>query len=239
MASYARVLGIDQEDALAALEDALKGKYDGALWRKYLRPDDSSDGPSFSLYEGEMTPKGEPPGRETKSAAESNVQMGRSTAIESSSRRIPFSGWVGIIFFGAILLIWLFRLLIVGSSNDQSATPIDLVESAIEVVKPEPEWIVMADSMRFDIIAVSEHLDPIRVTVDDDMRRPFWVGHGDTLTFYVSNSIILERELHFADILLNGYLLSDSLIDSDGRMTMTRDRAQTWLDTLAVRLSER
>jgi hypothetical protein len=40
--------------------------------------------------------------------------------------------------------------------------------------------------------------------------------------------------LDVADILMEGYLVPDSLIDETGLLVMTRERGQAWLDSLAV-----
>jgi len=240
VASYARVLQIEEQDALNALEEALEGKYDGALWRKYLRRDESSDGPSFSLYEDDARtdPGSAITGVDTGAHDErSSADLPR--AIKSLLQDLPPGAWIAIIVFFAAVVFSLISFLVRGDAGDD-VTDLEAVQDTVSVsVRPMPEWIILGDSIRFDIVAVTEHLDPIRVKADDDMRRPYWIEQGDTLTFYVRWSIMFERELDVAEILMDGRLLSDSLIDGNGRIELTRNRAQTWLDTLAVRLAAR
>lgn len=240
VASYARVLQIDEHDVLIALDDALEGKYDGALWRKYLREDEKSDGPSFSLFETDAPADPDL----SNSAVESRALKVLSTADErgvdkSLLRNLPSGAWIAVVVVASVIIVWSISILVGGNADDAAREPDVVVDSVSVPVPPEPEWIVLGDSIRFDIVAVTERLDPIRVKVDEDMRRPYWIEYEDTLTFFARSSISFERELDVADILMDGYLLSDSLIDGDGRMELTRDRAQTWLDTLAVRLAER
>ncbi len=240
VASYARVLQIDENDVLKALEDALEGTYDGALWRKYLRQEDGSDGPSFSLYEDDAPADPD----SSDSDVYSGMHEALSTADESGAeksllRGLSSTAWIAIVVVAAVIAVWSISFLM-GGDTDESTQENDVARDSVSVpVRAEPEWIVLGDSIRFDIVAVTEPLDPIRVKVDEDMRRPYWIEERDTLTFFVNGSISFERELDVADILMDGYLLSDSLIDENGRMVLTRDRAQAWLDSLAVRLAER
>jgi len=86
--------------------------------------------------------------------------------------------------------------------------------------------------MVFQVIALYAPVDPIRVTRDQWARRPYWIEFGDTLTFRAAETIIFESDIESALIELEGYALSDSLIDSKGRIELSRERAQRWLDLL-------
>lgn len=240
MASYARVLEIDEGLAYRALEEALDGTYAGGLRRVYIQglsvdewSEPSSEGDKEPVDETErvVSSSGEP----TESDDELvKAQPSRLSTWFNWRRALPF----GILFITISVIVVVIVILINRSSNgEQDALT---VPTLIEPVPPpEPEWIILGDSIRFDIIATTEHLDPIRVKVDSDLRRPYWIEQLDTLSFFVRSTIIFERELDVADILMDGYLLPDTMINSSGRLEITRDRAQAWLDSLAVERAAR
>jgi len=245
--SYARLLEIDDKDVFSALDATLEGRYHGALRQKYLLPADHSDGPSFSLIEAESD-RPEPPShliepvRAASEAPGDEVESDQQDPV--TTNRSDSRGWilglVSVFIIAVLAVIWFYpkSATDAGAAGGPESEPADSTE-AIERPDPEPEWIMLGDSIRFDVIATTEPLDPIRVKVDNDMRRPYWIEHLDTLTFYAVNSIAFERELDVADILMDGYLLPDSMTDESGQLFITRPRAQAWLDTLAVQAAKR
>ncbi|MDE2996564.1 MAG: helix-turn-helix domain-containing protein [Bacteroidota bacterium] len=98
-----------------------------------------------------------------------------------------------------------------------------------EIFRPDP--IVLPDTFRMDIVAWAEALDPIRITVDRDLRRPYWVEHLDTLPFLVVDRIQLEREVENTRVLADGFVLPGDWLQQ-GQVELDRTRVQTWLDSL-------
>ena len=239
VSSYSKVLEIEEADGLRALEEALRGKYHGALRQKYLARSDPGAGPSFSLIEEDAD----------VAPAEDDVVPDTLLPDAQIPRRVGKSGnfntlnWSirGMILIAvALLLFWVVGLLL--DDDTPSGLEIETFTSPVVVVTPpapDPEPIVLGDSIRFDVVAPIETLDPIRLTVDRDIRRPYWIEHLDTLTFYAVEQIAFERELDVAEIWMEGYQLSDSLIDANGQLRMNRDRGQAWLDTLLRRTALR
>jgi len=131
-----------------------------------------------------------------------------------------------------ILVIALFLwYLIFGSSGpteEQSVLKTPIPDSTVQL-QPVPHFF-LADTLVFDIIASQERLDPIRVTIDSDMRRPYWIEYLDTLRVAAMDSALFEREAAVASIRLFDYEIPDSMLDSRGRLNITRNRAQYWLD---------
>ena len=103
---------------------------------------------------------------------------------------------------------------------------------ALEVVRPEP--VVLPDSFRVDVIALTEVLDPIRITVDRDLRRPFWVEHLDTIPFIVTDRIQLGREVDHARVIVEGFRVPQVWLAPEGVVELSRDRIQSWLDSLTT-----
>jgi hypothetical protein len=146
-------------------------------------------------------------------------------------------GIVAAIVAGVVLiaLIWVSVAWFAGRSEQeepvQSAPAPDTTRT--ERIPP-PEPVVLPDTFAVHVIARDERLDPIRSRVDDDLRRPFWVELGDTLTFRAANSVVLEREVEHAVVLVEEYLPPADWLEPDGRYAILRDRTQAWFDSLAA-----
>ncbi len=143
---------------------------------------------------------------------------------------------VGIVVIAAIAVIaWL----VVGSSDDdgerasvedQSVELTDEVaEEPVAVSRPIP---TLGDSLIFFIVAESGSVAPIRVTVDDDLRRPYWIDQGDSLRFAAANRIIFEERLDVIRLNFLGETYPTDQRDDRGRIVVTRDAAESFLQNL-------
>lgn len=234
VASYARVLGIDEDLACRGLDEALDGTYAGGIRRVYIEglpvdewsePIDSDAAQLADALEGTT----ETPGLFNKDESDSDVAHKPGIfALLGNRKLIPF---ILLIVVALAILILINK----NSSSDVEETEIGNSIIPVPGPPPEPKWILLGDSIRFDIIATTEKLDPIRVKVDSDSLRPYWIEHLDTLTFYVRRNVIFRRELDVADILMDGYLLPDTMINSSDQIELSRESAQAWLDSLAVK----
>jgi hypothetical protein len=140
---------------------------------------------------------------------------------------------VAIAALAFIALIWFAVLFLLGMGDaeldDYPAQDTSRVAGAF---RPDP--VVLPDSFRVDIVALAEPLDPIRVTVDRDLRRPFWIEHMDTFPFIVVDRIQLEREVDHARVIVDGLRIPESWLREEGVVELSRDRIQSWLDSLAT-----
>jgi len=109
-------------------------------------------------------------------------------------------------------------------AQDSSATE--------DVFRPEP--IVLPESLDVAIVAFTEALDPIRITADRDLRKPYWVELLDTHRVAITDRIRLEREADHTRVLVDGFLLPESWLTVGGPVEISRDRVQTWLDSLVT-----
>lgn len=260
----ADVLGIDRQDALSALDQALEGTYDGELARKYLDADDESvsDGLTSDVNEGEEpeeTSKEEldsipGPGRKIVSdtgvlhrlldstseffsgwllSLRQRLPSGKRALLPRQYRRTIFGSVASLVLF-ILWLLWLFQG---PESSDYEQGDQALADTV--VVSAEPDWIVLPDSMHFSVIARDDVLAPIRVRVDQDRQREYWVEHSDTAHFLVADSIEFSRWIYLARFQLEGIEIPDSFRENRNRIFMTRPRAQSWLDSLVVRAERR
>ena len=100
----------------------------------------------------------------------------------------------------------------------------------VETVRPAP--VILPDSFRVDIVALIEALDPIRITVDRDLRRPYWIEHLDTMPFLIVDR--MEREVGNARVIADGFRVPESWLAGEGVVELTRTRIQGWLDSLTT-----
>jgi 8-oxo-dGTP pyrophosphatase MutT (NUDIX family) len=242
--SYARVLDIDESDVLAALDQALDGRYHGALRKKYLEAHLPDDGPSFALVEDIEEIGEEPPPRpEPMPIPEEGVippdEAVHAPASGPADRKRVGPGLlvlIAISVVAATAILWWLLSRGRGTPLGGSQEPViaDTTQTEAPPPPPEPAWIPLGDSIRFDVVAERGPVFRLLVKVDRDLRRPYWIEPESTLTFFARDRIAFERQLEKTDIYMDDELLSDSLIDANGNLTMTRDRARAWLDSLAV-----
>ncbi len=252
--SYAGVVGLPEEDVLAALEEVFEGKYTGRLAETFLgrkpeAPDEvrrEEPGAPPGNAEVTETPAGEgsaraetpkaPPGGAKKrgtsrkaepeasekaggaspARAEQNPARRRAPGSMSASppaarpapvRRTPSSrrqredeagalalrlvaGAALIIILGALIYFFLVR---VETEPEGSSTPApvpaDTVAAAAEAPPPPPP--VLPDTMTVYLVAAGGPLEGIRVKVDADVRRPYWIEPGDSLRFRPAQRIAI------------------------------------------------
>lgn len=109
-----------------------------------------------------------------------------------------------------------------------------LMEEAIEEEAADEdaveEEVTLGDSIQVDIVATHDRVDPIRVRVDDDLRRPYWIEEADSVRFRVSDRIVLEERLDRVRLLVEGFEYPMEEAGPEGPLTITREEAKTFLE---------
>lgn len=118
------------------------------------------------------------------------------------------------------------------SDADVTPTPVAVSDTQRVAPPPAPEPLVLGDSISVMLIAARDKLERIRVTVDDNVRRPYWREQGDTLTFTVADQIVLESNLPRLDIYVESFFLP--IDDSLPILTLTRADMQAHIDTVSI-----
>lgn len=158
--------------------------------------------------------------------------------------RSNLKGWslvlVGIVGLG--LLIWLFTSVLMNSDEvaeePRTESPQETDVTPAEEPEPEPEQAaarptpVLEDSLVFFVVAEEDDVDPIRITVDNDLRRPYWIDEGDSARFSADSRIIFEEQLDVIRLNLQGYDYPTDRTDARGRIVVTRDSAQAFFERL-------
>ena len=132
-----------------------------------------------------------------------------------------------------IVLVWLAVSTLRGLSVSQEV-PAAAADSTLEARSVPPPPIVLPDSLTGAIIAATEPLDPIRVTVDRDLRKPYWVEFQDTIRFVFRDRLLLEREVDHTRVLVDDFALPQKWLLEPGPLDITRQRVQSWLDSLVA-----
>lgn len=86
----------------------------------------------------------------------------------------------------------------------------------------------LGDTLRVLVFAAMDRLDPIRVTVDDDLRRPYWLEQGDSMAFAPTNRIVVEEQLDDIQLTIEGIEYPTDRRDDLGRIVITRDSVRTY-----------
>lgn len=96
----------------------------------------------------------------------------------------------------------------------------------------------LGETLRISITAADDPLNPIRITEEGDVRRPYWVERGDSISFPMRERIIIEEpeegrnEIQQARIRINGVPYPANRVDGRGRLIITRDAVESYFDQL-------
>jgi len=149
---------------------------------------------------------------------------------------------------GGIIMVAALILLIVALQSDNAPEPIPPgseegtpVDTAAEATAPSgPDAAIdardeasaapeLGDTLTVEVVAAFDRVDPIRIRVDDDLRRPYWIEEGESRSFSAVNQIILENQLENVELRLEGVPVPTDERDAQGRIVITRERAEQLL----------
>ena len=154
---------------------------------------------------------------------------------EFRSRGSLNKGW--LIGAGAIVVIaaaiWGLTSLVGDSEEGRAETqPVADTLVADDTLQQTPVNVLPApplgDSLNVQIIAANDKVDPIRITIDDDLRRPYWLNLGDSMSFQPTNRIVVEEQIEDIVIKIEGIEYPTERRDELGRLVITRDSVQQY-----------
>ncbi len=274
--AYADTVGISTEQALAALDEALTGAYQGRLAVTYLgeAPPVEAPPPADEAGDGEEEAAAAPPeapAADVKPPApapppvtptppppqavvpEPTAPAAAAPSWEAQSpppptRRVRpvdirertwnrqwiFIGVAVIVLAGAIwgVLSLVKQSAPEGAENDVAAVDTGAVDTTAALPPPAHSPVVLGDTIHFVVIATRK-VERIRITRDDDLRRPYWIEQGDARAFPALQNIILEDRLDRIRLLVEGYDYPLDRRDEQGRLVVTRDDARAFLDAVS------
>ncbi len=257
--SYAAVLGVDARILLEGIEAAMSGTYDGRLRDLMDEPPPASQEPdaaetpeaSFSLpgvtepderrfssedapAENQESPPDPIPETPTVfTTAAPDTSLGQKRFLLPNTRGLATAVLSAL---ALIALIWfaVARLLSAPEDAPDELATGDSMSQALSLPNvPEPDPVILPDTLTLFITARSEILDPVRVAVDEDIRRPYWVELDSTISFRFVNRIQIDREADHAAYSLDGWTVPDTWL-TEGVFTVERSVAQAWFDSLTA-----
>ena len=121
------------------------------------------------------------------------------------------------------------------ASADQSS-PDTLAAADTAEIDERPQQassgdIALGDTLHVTVYATAD-VRELRVQQDDDLRRPYWIREGEAAVFPFARQITLQNQLDSLRLLVERYPYPVSRTDDEGRIVITRDKVQRFLDTL-------
>lgn len=98
-------------------------------------------------------------------------------------------------------------------------------------VAATPPPVALGDTMRVTIVAANAPVQNIKVTVDDDLRRPYWIEFQESKTFTPAQRIVIERQLPKIQLQVEGRPYPTNRTDELGRIVITRDSVLQFLNS--------
>ena len=89
--------------------------------------------------------------------------------------------------------------------------------------------VVLGDSIPVYVVAADGKLDPFRLKLDRDLRRPYWLDEGDSMLVFFKERATFEVNLANMDILIEGRSYPIYRTDSLATVVIDRDSVQTFL----------
>lgn len=159
----------------------------------------------------------------------STIRRDAAGEYDQKKTRIWLFAALGVLVIGA--LSW---FIFAGGSEEATGPGVDgsLVSSSTDtsgIQTSSPIQVQLGDTLHATIRAVTDKVQNIKVTVDDDVRRPYWIEQNEERTFQFSNQIILERQLGKIGLTVEGREYPTDIRDDQDRIVITRDAIQSFL----------
>jgi len=200
-----------------------------------------SAGPSLSSAQVD-SPDRESPGRPSTTTSSGNG----STASWPARRSILIVAGIGLVLvvIAVGVSVGLFSdgseptsdpaqepLTSVAEAPSSPEAPADTVENDTTPPQRPLADITLGDTLHVTVLATSD-VRELRVQQDDNLRRPYWIREGEAMVFPFTRRITLQNQLDSLRLLLERYPYPDSRTDEEGRVVITRDTAEQYVDTL-------
>jgi hypothetical protein len=104
--------------------------------------------------------------------------------------------------------------------------------------RPPRADLQLGETVSFTLVAEEGPVRDLKVTRDQDVRRPYWIEEGQATVFPTQQRIIIENPpageptLQNARLLIEGYPYPTDRRDAQGRLVITREDLQAFADTL-------
>jgi hypothetical protein len=119
----------------------------------------------------------------------------------------------------------------VTADTSQAETPPDSLAAAQPSPARPPANVTLGDTLYLTVLAESD-VRGIRIKRDDDLRRPYWIDSSQATVFPFRQEARIEDELDNVRLFLQGYPYPERFPDAQGRILISRDTAEAFVDTL-------
>ncbi len=179
----------------------------------------------------------------TSPGANPSTDAGAQAPAGSGSGSGPDPRWI---FLGAIVVvvglgIWGLTRVVPANDMADAAVPANDMTDATAPASGMADATVPAndipiqslpDTLNIAIVADKGSVAPIRVTVDNDLRRPYWIDRGGSMTFRMADRIILEQQLDSVTVQVEGMTYPVSRPTGEDTVTLTRDALRSWFSSI-------
>ena len=180
-------------------------------------------------------------GTSSKASSTANPSTGADAQAPAGSR--PDPRWI---FFGVLVVViglgvWgLTRVALENDVTDATVPANGMADATIpangmaDAAIPANDIPIQSlpDTLNIVIVADKGSVAPIRVTVDNDLRRPYWISRGGSMTFRMADRIILEQQLDSVTVQVEGMTYPVSRPTGEDMVTLTRDALRSWFSSI-------
>lgn len=194
------------------------------------------------------------PAMPAPSKSSGSVAAGRQAPAASEGRLDPRWIFVGLLVVVITLVVW--NLARAMSAPDEanepppsSAAPPASVHATVEANEASEALgapgaleapgasgalgLPLPDTLAITVAADKGSVAPIRVTLDEDVRRPYWIKRGDTMTFRMGSRIILEQQLDSVTVHVEGMAYPLSMPAGQDSVILTHAALESWHSSLS------
>ncbi len=238
--TYASAIGVDPAVVLEAVELAFEGSYRNQLAVQFLGEEPLLEAEPQTAPHEASTPEAAPDSKPPQVPESSLPLVSAPGGLERLERPSRWKAWVGAVIAVAMVTAGIWYLLRPVPQPPPEPLPVDTITTtatAVDTMRPKEtpavQVPVLGDTITATVIAAFDKVDPIRIRVDRDLRRPYWIEQGDSMQFRFTERIILEDQLDDIQLRLDGQLYPTDRRDAQGRIVITREQLQAYLDSLA------
>ena len=217
--AYAEHVGVSLSLLLKAIDEVRSGQYDGSRLTGAYTPPDSPEEPEDDSEE--PSDEDEPTIDEEPEPESDDVDQHTEERPKRSMRLRSFSSIV-LLGLAVALVIWRNRV----GVEEPVEPPIESPEES-EVLTPVEPVLVVQPATRlgsplYATIVAIEVLEPIRVHVDDDLRRPYWIEQGSVWAFEFDDQLEIEEEIEHITLFVDQFAIALDTVQSGASVKLSR-----------------
>ena len=168
-----------------------------------------------------------------------SVAAGRPAPAARAGKLDPRWIFVGLLVVVLALVVWnLARAMSASGEADEAAPSLVPLPASVHATTGAlgasgASGASLPDTLAIMVAADKGSVAPIRVTLDEDVRRPYWLALGDTITFRMGSRIILEQQLDSVTVHVEGMVYPLSTPAGQDSAILTRAALGSWHASLS------